>query len=57
MYLVLGESWRVLGASSVLILLGVNKRRGFVWDLYTMRQRGVCVCVCVCVYVNVVVGR
>ena len=50
MYLVLGESWRVLGASSVLILLGVNKRRGFVWDLYTMRQRGVCVCVCVCVY-------
>ena len=47
MYLVLGESWRVFWATSVLILLGVNKLRGFVWDLYIMRQRGVCVCVCV----------
>lgn len=47
MYLVLGESWRVFWATWVLILLGVNKLRGFVWDLYIMRQRGVCVHVCV----------
>lgn len=47
MYLVLGESWRVFWATWVLILLGVNKLRGFFWDLCIMRQRGVCVHMCV----------